>query len=107
MAQSEDRGSTKMMEQLFGSKAPKTHADVTKALGLSGDKIKLLRWWIKGQPAPDWFFASFQVPSDMIGEVAGRLIKGGLVIDGFPVGLPPSVDGAIINVSNVPQEVRG
>jgi hypothetical protein len=106
MAQSDDRGSTKMMQDLFGDKPPETPADVAKALGLSLDTVKLLRWWIKGQPRPDWFFASVQVRPDTIGEVAGRLIKGGLVIEGFPIG-KPALDAAIINVSNVPLEVRG
>ena len=100
------RGSTKMLEQLFGGKPPETHADVSKALGLTTSNIKLERWWWKGQPAFDEFFVSVRVSPDAVGELATRLIKGGLVIDGFPIG-KPAIDAAILNISNVPREMRG
>ena len=106
MAPSQDRGSTKMLRELFGREIPERPEEVAKALGISLEKVKLLRWWVKGQPAPDWIFASFLVQPAMIGEVAGSLIKSGLVVQGFPIGLP-AFDSAIINVTNAPQEVMG
>jgi hypothetical protein len=106
MAQHEDRGSTKMLQELFHGAVPDTHAEAVKALGLSADAVKLIRWWWKGQPRPDWFYASLQVRPEAVGDIASRLIKAGFVIDGFPIG-KPAVDGAILNVSNVPLEMRG
>ena len=47
-----------------------------------------------------------QVQPEAVGDVASRLIKAGFVIDGFPIG-KPAVDAAILNVSNVPLEMRG
>ena len=105
MAQHEDRGSTKMLQELFHGAAPETHADAVKALGVTAESVKLIRWWWKGQPRPDWFFASLQVRTEAVGDVASRLIKAGFVIDGFPIG-KPAVDAAILNVSNVPLEMR-
>jgi hypothetical protein len=106
MTQSSERGSTKLMHELFDGKVPETHVDAMRALGITVEQAKLLRWWIKGQPRPDWFFASFQVRPENFGDIAGRLIKAGLVVEGFPFGLPV-VDGAIINATNIPAEVRG
>ena len=104
MSDLEDRGSTKMVQQLFGSNAPKGHAEVAKALGLSAD-VKIVRWWWLGQPGPDQFFGTLELDLARLGDVAGSLIKGGLVIDGFPLG-KPAIDRAILNVSNVPHEMR-
>jgi hypothetical protein len=95
-----------MLEQLFGGRPPETHADVAKALGITASNIKLERWWWKGQPAPDVFFASVRVSPEAVGELAGRLIKAGLVIDGFPIG-KPAFDAAILNITNVPREIAG
>ncbi len=100
------RGSTKLMHELFGGRAPETHEDVAKALGLSVERVKLLRWYLKGQPVPDWFYASVQVRPELVGEVAGTLIRNGLVVDGFPIG-KPAIDAAILNISNLPLEARG
>jgi len=105
MSDLEDRGSTKMLQQLFGANAPKSHAEVTKALGLSAERVKIVRWWWYGQPAVDRFFGTLELNPDHIGDVAGSLIKNGLVIDGFPLG-KPAIDRAILNVSNVPHEMR-
>jgi hypothetical protein len=106
MSPADDRGSTKLLHELFGGKVPESHEEVARALGVKADSVKLLRWWVKGTPRPDWFHASFRVHPDLVGDVVGRLIKGGYVVDGFPFGLP-AIDAAIINVSNVPHEVRG
>ncbi len=105
MSDLEDRGSTKMLQQLFGANAPKTHAEVAKALGLSAEAAKIVRWWWKGQPAIDQFFGTIEMKSDQFGNIAGSLIKNGLVVDGFPFGLP-AIDRVILNVSNVPHEMR-
>ena len=105
MAQHEDRGSAKLLQELFGGKPPETHAEAIKALGISANNVKLIRWWWKGQPVPDWFFASVHVQPEAVGDIASRLIRAGFVVDGFPLGTPV-VDGAILNVSNIPHEMR-
>jgi hypothetical protein len=43
MAQHEDRGSTKMLQELFHGAVPETHAEAVKALGLSAEAVKLIR----------------------------------------------------------------
>jgi hypothetical protein len=106
MAQQENRGSAKLLQELFGGKPPQTHAEAMTALGVSQDSVKLIRWWWKGQPVPDWFFASVQVKPDAVGDVASRLIRAGFVVDGFPLGMP-TIDGAVLNISNIPHEMRG
>jgi len=104
MSKVEDRGSTKMLQELFGDDQPKTHVEVAKALGLSST-VKIVRWWWLGQPGPDQFFGTLEMNPAQVGEVAGSLIKNGLSIDGFPLGLP-AIDRAVLNVSNVPREMR-
>jgi hypothetical protein len=105
MSELDDRGSSKLLQQLFGAGGPKSHAEVAKILGINIERARIVRWWWFGQPAIDRFFGTFEVGPDHIGELAGLLIRNGLVVDGFPLG-KPAIDRAILNVSNVPHELR-
>ncbi len=52
MSPADDRGSTKLLHELFGGKVPESHEEVARALGVKADSVKLLRWWVKEHPGP-------------------------------------------------------
>jgi hypothetical protein len=106
MKDDEMRGSAKLMEMLGGSKGQLTEATMAKAFGLVDGQFILDRWWIKGQPNPDVFWANLRAKPDVIGSLVGQLIKGGLVVEGFPLGKPGVIDMAGLNVSNLPAAIR-
>lgn len=100
------RGSDKLMESLAGGKAELSAATMAKAFGVSAEQFVIDRWWIKGQPRPDIFWANLRVKPEFIGQLAGQFIKGGLVVEGFPLGKPGIIDAAGLNVSNLPSALR-
>jgi hypothetical protein len=102
----EARGSAKLMEMLGGEKAQLSESAMAKAFGISEDQFTIDRWWIKGQPRPDVFWATLRVKPEFVGNLAGSLIKGGLVVEGFPLGKPGVIDMAGLNVSNLPAAIR-
>lgn len=106
MKQDTARGSEQLMEMLAESKGPLTAAAMAKAFGVSAEQFVIDRWWIKGQPRPDVFWANLRTKPDFVGALAGQFIKSGLVVEGFPHGLPPVIDGAGLNVSNLPGAMR-
>ena len=106
MKDEEARGSAKLMEMLAGDKAQLSESAMAKAFGISADQFIIDRWWIKGQPRPDIFWATLRVKPEFVGGRAGQLIKNGLVIEGFPLGKPGIVDMAGLNVSNLPAAIR-
>jgi hypothetical protein len=106
MKDDEARGSAKLMEMLSGDKAMLSESAMAKAFGVSADQFTIDRWWIKGQPRPDVFWATLRMKPEFVGGLAGQLIKGGLVVEGFPLGKPGIVDMAGLNVSNLPAAIR-
>ena len=106
MNEQETSGSAKLMAMLAGEKAQLSEAAMAKALGISAKDFIIDRWWIKGQPRPDIFWATLRVKPDLVGGLAGQLIKGGLVVEGFPLGKPGIIDMAGLNVSNLPGAIR-
>lgn len=106
MKSEEARGSAKLMEMLAGEKAQLSEASMAKAFGVSASQFIIDRWWIKGQPRPDIFWANLRIKPEFVGELAGQFIKGGLVVEGFPLGKPGVIDMAGLNVSNLPAAIR-
>lgn len=106
MKDEEERGSAKLMEMLTGDKAELNEAAMSKAFGVSAEQFIIDRWWLKGQPRPDVFWATLRVKPEFVGGLAGKLIKNGLVVEGFPLGKPGIVDMAGLNVSNLPAAIR-
>jgi hypothetical protein len=100
------RGSAKLMEMLGGEKGQLSEAAMAKAFGVSAEQFTIDRWWIKGQPRPDVFWATLRMKPEFVGGLAGQLIKNGLVVEGFPLGKPGVVDMAGLNVSNLPAAIR-
>jgi hypothetical protein len=106
MKDEEARGSAKLMELLGGEKGQLTESAMAKAFGVSADQFVIDRWWMKGQPHIDVFWATLRVKPEFVGGLAGQLIKSGLVIEGFPLGKPAVVDMAGLTVSNLPAAIR-
>lgn len=106
MKEDAERGSAKLMEMLSGGKAHLNEAAMATAFGVSAEKFIIDRWWIKGQPRPDVFWANLRVKPEFIGDLAGQFIKNGLVVEGFPLGKPGVIDMAGLNVSNLPAAIR-
>jgi hypothetical protein len=97
-----DRGSEKLIAELFGSGEAVSQEAVAKAFGIQLDKAELLAWWIRGQPRPDWFFGKFKVPIDQVGPAVGSIISRGFVLEGFPLG-KPRPDSVLLNVTSQPR----
>lgn len=97
-----ERGSEKLLAELFGGAGSVSEEAVAEAFGLKVDKAKLLAWWIRGQPRPDWFFGKFQVPIKEIGPAVGSIVERGFVVEGFPLG-KPRPDSVLLNVSSQPR----
>jgi hypothetical protein len=106
MKDEEARGSARLMEMLGADKAQLTEATMAKAFGVTADQFIIDRWWIKGQPRPDIFWATLRIKPELVGSLAGQFIKGGLVVEGFPLGKPGVIDMAGLNVSNLPAAIR-
>jgi hypothetical protein len=106
MKDDDTRGSAKLMDMLATDKAQLSESAMAKAFGVSADQFIIDRWWIKGQPRPDIFWANLRIKPEFVGSLAGQFIKGGLVVEGFPLGKPGVIDMAGLNVSNLPAAIR-
>lgn len=106
MKDEEARGSARLMDMLGAEKAQLSEATVAKAFGITADQFILDRWWLKGQPRPDVFWATLRVRPELVGSLAAQFIRGGLVVEGFPLGKPGVVDMAGLNISNLPAAIR-
>lgn len=99
---SEERGSEKLLQELFGGAAPASEAEVARAFGIQVERAKILGWWIRGQPKPDWFHGKFQVTIDDVGPAIASIVKQGFIVEGFPLG-KPRPDWVLLNVQNLPR----
>jgi hypothetical protein len=85
------RGSTKLAARQ-APVARLSEVDVRKVIALSQRKgIKVVDWWIYGQPAPDVIGGTFQTAP----RLAGSLVQALLTVKGirqgievFPLGIP-------------------
>ncbi len=106
MKEETERGSAKLMTMLAGDKAQFNEAAMASAFGVKADQFIIDRWWLKGQPRPDIFWATLRVRPEFAGSLAGEFIKNGLVVEGFPLGKPGIVDGVGLTISNLPAAIR-
>ncbi len=106
MTETTERGSAKLMSMLSGAKPELSEAAMASAFGVRPEHFVIDRWWIKGQPRPDIFWANLRVKPEFVGSLASEFIRNGLVVEGFPIGKPGIVDAAGLNVSNLPSALR-
>lgn len=109
MASEDVRGSELLREKWLGDGRFVTEKDLDELLELerSDDEIKLLHWWIRGQPRPDVVRGVFQVHPKVAGRVVGRLFEldGRYRLDVFPYGIP-NVDAVLVGFETT-QGLRG
>lgn len=87
------RGSEKLLEALKANRGGllamdelETVLDITEE-----DGIRLLQWWIRGQPNPDALTGAIRADRDHAARVIDRLLaleKSRLRLDVFPYGIP-------------------
>lgn len=87
------RGSEKLLEALKANRGRILATDeLEKVLDISQeDGIRLLQWWIRGQPNPDVLTGAIRVNRDIAGRVVDRLLafdKSRFRLDVFPYGIP-------------------
>ena len=70
-----ERGSAKLMEMLAGDKAQLSESAMAKAFGISADQFIIDRWWIKGQPRPDIFWATLRVKPEFVGGNSMTIVE--------------------------------
>jgi hypothetical protein len=83
-----ERGSSKLLKETL---LPKAEVDKLWKLIDSHEQLKLLHWWIKGQPAIDALYGIVRVPIKASGEVVPMLLEFQrlrLRLDLFPYGTP-------------------
>ncbi|MBX9579327.1 MAG: hypothetical protein K2X87_03385 [Gemmataceae bacterium] len=91
-----DRGSEKLMEELFGRPPGLDRGELRRLVSTALDKpgVKLVDWWWYGMPAIDGVFGTFEVPikslGDAIRDMAGSRVRP--VFRVFPKGLPVPTD---------------
>ena len=103
------RGSELLREKWQGEGRFVTEKDLDQLLEVeqSDDAIKLLHWWIYGQPHPEVVRGVFQVHPKVAGRVIDRLFEldGRYRLDVFPYGIP-AVDGVLVGFETT-QGLRG
>ena len=72
MKHEEERGSAKLMEALFGEKAHLSEASMARAFGVPADQFIIDRWYVKGQPRPDVFWAALRIKPEFVGNMYTR-----------------------------------
>lgn len=87
------RGSEKLLEALKANRGRTLASDeLERVLDLTEeDGIRLLQWWIRGQPNPDALTGAMRVDRDLAGRIIDRLLaleKSRLRLDVFPYGIP-------------------
>jgi hypothetical protein len=75
MATPGERGSGKVLGQIFGE-ATVSRQQLAEAIEqASASGLRLERWWWKGQPHPDWFKAVVRVGPEEISNTLSQLIS--------------------------------
>lgn len=87
------RGSQKLLADRLGEGAkPIPKAELRKLLAISDRRgVKLVNWWIYGQPAPDAVLGTFQVKPALAAGVIKDLLalkNARLGFKVFPYGIP-------------------
>jgi hypothetical protein len=98
------RGSDKILGQLFGDAAPTDRDGLARAVAAAREGgLRVVRWWWKGQPAIDSIRAQLDVGPEEAGGVAQALVGlhapgAGLAVEVFPYGIP-KLDGVRFDVT--------
>ena len=102
MAQ-EQRGSSKLWENVFDSEPPTQDALADRVAGAK-QTYQILRWWKYGQPAIDRIRTTLDVATIDSGPVIQEILnsaignKANVILDAFPYGLP-KLDRVQVNVT--------
>lgn len=70
----QERGSAKMLRELFGAEGTPTHESLAKSVLAAQDVWKLRRWLVLGQPAPDHIRALFEIEAADVGRFMHDLV---------------------------------
>lgn len=89
----EQRGSEKLLQQLFGAEGNVSHESLSEALKAAREEFMLRRWIVIGQPAPDQISATIDVEVGRAGTVLQQIInlqnpQLGIKCYVFPMGQP-------------------
>jgi hypothetical protein len=100
---SAERGSEKVLQQLFGGTAVDGKQLASAVAQASSSGLKLERWWWKGQPHPDLIRAVVTIPPAEVGPVIAQLVSfhselNQVSLEAFPRGLP-RVDAVGLNIT--------
>jgi hypothetical protein len=103
-----ERGSQRMLQELFGSSKSPSNDEIKRALGLTVDDVEVRWWWWKGTP-PMFIelYAELGVERERAGQVVQRLIgdpQSELSVEVSSIGAQSQ--GLTLNVSNVPTMAR-
>src|SRR5262249_24617087 len=103
-----ERGSQRMLQELFGSSGAPSNDDIKRALGLTVDDPEVRWWWWKGTP-PMFveLYAELEVERERAGQVVQRLIsdpQSELSVEVSSIGA--QARGLTLSVSNVPTVAR-
>ena len=99
-----ERGSDKILSQLFGDAAPADREGLARAVTAARESgLRVVRWWWRGQPAIDLIRAQLDVRPEEAGGVAQGLVGlhgpgAGLAVEVFPYGIP-KLDGVRFDVT--------
>ena len=86
------RGSTKLTRKPVLDSNPLPASEVAEMVKLTKQRgVKLQRWWVKGQPKPDFLAGTIQVKHAAAASVIKKLVdmkEMRLRLDIFPYGIP-------------------
>ncbi len=70
-----ERGSQKLLEQLFGAGMTSSAEMAEGTLAAGGSNYRLLYWWWKGTPIPDEIFAKVLIERDQAPELVKQFMS--------------------------------
>ncbi len=89
----EERGSEKLLRQLFGAEGPVTHESLAKSVKAAQARFKFKRWWVLGQPVVDRITAVMEVEPEKLGTTVEQIAgmhgeHASIGCEVFPLGIP-------------------
>ena len=89
----EERGSEKLLRQMFGAEGPVTHESLAESVKAAQAEYKIKSWWIRGQPIPDHLMAIFDVEPAQLGTTVQKIAgmhgqQTAIGCEVFPLGIP-------------------
>ena len=88
-----ERGSEKLLRQLFGGEGPVTHESLAESVKAAQAEFKFKRWWVLGQPVVDRITAVFEVKPEQLGTTVEQIASAhgqhtSIGCEVFPLGIP-------------------